>query len=44
LTEEEKTIQSIKAWATVKKEIEEEMKTLFPDSNHIFNFIDSGAR
>jgi DNA-directed RNA polymerase subunit beta' len=44
LTEEEKTIQSIKVWASVKKEIETEMKTLFPDSNHIFNFIDSGAR
>jgi hypothetical protein len=44
LTEEEKTTQSIKVWAAVKKEIENEMKTLFPASNHIFNFIDSGAR
>ena len=44
LTEEEKTIQSIKVWAKVKNQIETEMKTLFPDSNHIFNFIDSGAR
>ncbi len=44
LTEEEKTIQSIKVWAKVKNEIENEMKNLFPDSNHIFNFIDSGAR
>ena len=44
LTQEEKTIGSIKVWAKVKNQIESEMKTLFPDSNHIFNFIDSWAR
>ena len=44
LTSEEKTNQSIRVWAKVKKEIEAEMKILFPAENHIFNFIDSGAR
>jgi len=44
LTKEEKTIQSIKVWAGVKKEIESEMEVLFPADNHIFNFIDSGSR
>ena len=44
LTSEEKTTQSVRVWAAVKKEIEAEMKVLFPASNHIFNFIDSGAR
>lgn len=44
LTDEEKTKQSIKIWAEVKKVIEGEMKVLFPENNHIFNFIDSGAR
>lgn len=44
LTEEEKYGQSIKIWAEVKKVIESEMKELFKKDNHIFNFIDSGAR
>ncbi len=44
LTSEEKTTQSVRVWAWVKKEIEAEMKVLFPDENHIFNMIDSGAR
>jgi DNA-directed RNA polymerase subunit beta' len=44
LTEEEKFYQSIVIWAQVKKEIEAEMKWLFDYKNHIFNFIDSGAR
>ncbi len=44
LTEDEKYNQSIKIWAEVKKTIEWEMKELFNDKNHIFNFIDSWAR
>ena len=44
MTEEEKFYQSITIWAEVKKVIEKEMKGLFDTSNHIFNFIDSGAR
>ncbi|MDD2907498.1 MAG: DNA-directed RNA polymerase subunit beta' [Candidatus Gracilibacteria bacterium] len=44
MTEDEKYNQSIKIWAEVKKEIESELKELFTPTNHIFNFIDSGAR
>ncbi len=44
LTEEEKYAQSIVIWAEVKKVIETEMKELFHEDNHIYNFIDSGAR
>ncbi len=44
LTEDEKYNQSIKIWAEVKKVIESEMKELFDGKNHVFNFIDSGAR
>jgi DNA-directed RNA polymerase subunit beta' len=44
LTEKEKYNQSIKIWAEVKKSIEWEMKELFGPTNHVFNFIDSGAR
>jgi DNA-directed RNA polymerase subunit beta' len=44
LTEDEKYNQSIKIWAEVKKVIEGEMKELFLPNNHVFNFIDSGAR
>lgn len=44
LTENEKYSQSISIWAEVKKVIEWELKTLFDKENHIFNFIDSGAR
>ncbi|NVP17285.1 DNA-directed RNA polymerase subunit beta' [Candidatus Gracilibacteria bacterium] len=44
MTEDEKYNQSIKIWAEVKKTIEGELKELFLPSNHIFNFIDSGAR
>lgn len=44
MTEEEKFLQSIAVWAEVKKVIESEMKGLFDETNHIFNFIDSGAR
>ncbi|MDF1682478.1 MAG: hypothetical protein P1U46_01630 [Patescibacteria group bacterium] len=41
MTESEKYNQSIKIWAEVKKTIEGEMKELFSQYNHIFNFIDS---
>jgi len=44
LTEKEKYNQSIKIWAEVKKVIESELKELFDDKNHVYNFIDSGAR
>jgi len=44
MTEEEKYLQSIAIWAEVKKVIEKEMKELFKEDNHIYNFIDSGAR
>jgi DNA-directed RNA polymerase subunit beta' len=44
LTEKEKYNQSIKVWAEVKKLIESELKELFDDKNHVYNFIDSGAR
>lgn len=44
LTEDEKYNQSIKIWAEVKKTIEWEMKELFGQENHVFNFIDSWAR
>ena len=44
MTEEEKYLQSIAIWAEVKKVIEAEMKEFFDGNNHIFNFIDSGAR
>lgn len=41
LTEEEKYSQSIVIWAAVKKVIEQEMKDLYGNENHIFNLIDS---
>ncbi len=44
LTPEEKTMQSIKVWAEVKKQIEKEIKEVYPKNNHIFNYIDSWAR
>ena len=44
MTENEKYVQSITIWAEVKKVIEKEMKELFGKDNHIYNFIDSGAR
>ncbi len=44
LTEDEKYNQSIKIWAEVKNVIEWEMKELFDNKNHVFNFIDSWAR
>lgn len=44
MTDEEKYFQSIYIWWEVKKVIEAEMKTGFDNNNHIFNFIDSGAR
>lgn len=44
MTEEEKYFQSITIWAEVKKVIEKEMKLMFGQRNHIYNFIDSWAR
>jgi len=44
MTTDEKFAQSVTIWAEVKKVIEQEMKSLYDNSNHIFNFIDSGAR
>jgi len=44
LTTDEKFTQSVTVWAEVKKVIEQEMKDLYDNSNHIYNFIDSGAR
>ncbi len=44
MTADEKFAQSVNIWAEVKKVIEQEMKDLYDNSNHIFNFIDSGAR
>ncbi|MDD3302170.1 MAG: DNA-directed RNA polymerase subunit beta' [Candidatus Gracilibacteria bacterium] len=44
LTDDEKYIQSINIWAEVKKVIETEMKVNFNYKNHVYNFIDSGAR
>jgi uracil DNA glycosylase len=41
LTPEEKTKQSVKVWAEVKKQIEARIKEIFPKDNDIFNFIDS---
>ncbi len=44
MTEKEKYSQSVVVWAEVKKVIEAEMKDWFSPLNHIYNFIDSGAR
>jgi len=44
LTQDEKFNQSVAIWADVKKVIEGEMKDLFDSENHIYNYIDSGAR
>jgi DNA-directed RNA polymerase subunit beta' len=44
VTEEEKYNQSIAIWAEVKKSIEKEMKVWFTKRNHVFAYIDSGAR
>ena len=44
MTNDEKYAQSIIIWAEVKKVIETEMKSGFDNNNHIYNFIDSGAR
>ena len=44
VTDEEKFNQSIAIWAQVKKDIEKAMKAGFDKRNHIFAYIDSGAR
>ena len=44
VTQDEKFNQSVAVWADVKKQIESEMKKWFDKRNHIFAYIDSGAR
>ena len=44
LTDEERYDQSIRIWSQAKNTIEAEMKKVFPKENHIYHFIDSGAR
>ena len=44
VTPEERYNQSIAIWADVKKTIEKEMKSGFDKRNHVFAYIDSGAR
>jgi DNA-directed RNA polymerase subunit beta' len=44
VTEDEKFNQSVAIWAGVKKSIEKDMKAWFTKRNHVFAYIDSGAR
>lgn len=44
MTDDERYEQSIRIWSQAKNEIESEMKKVFPINNHIYTFIDSGAR
>lgn len=44
LTDDERYEQSIRVWSQAKNTIETEMKKVFPKNNHIYHFIDSGAR
>lgn len=44
MTNEERYEQSIRIWSQAKNTIEAEMKKVFPKENHIYHFIDSGAR
>ncbi len=44
LTDDERYEQSIRIWSQAKNTIESEMKKVFPKQNHIYHFIDSGAR
>ncbi len=44
LTDDERYEQSIRIWSQAKNVIESEMKKVFPKENHIYHFIDSGAR
>lgn len=44
LTDDERYDQSIRIWGQAKNTIESEMKKVFPIENHIYHFIDSGAR
>lgn len=44
LTDDERYDQSIRIWSQAKNHIEVEMKKVFPKENHIYHFIDSGAR
>ncbi len=44
LTDDERYEQSIRIWSQAKNDIESAMKKVFPKQNHIYHFIDSGAR
>ena len=44
ITQEEKYNQSVAIWAKVKNRIEKEMKDWFTKRNHVYAYIDSGAR
>jgi DNA-directed RNA polymerase subunit beta' len=44
LTDDERYGQSIRIWSQAKNDIETAMKKVFPKENHIYHFIDSGAR
>jgi DNA-directed RNA polymerase subunit beta' len=44
LTDEERYGQSIRIWSQAKHDVETAMKKVFPKENHIYHFIDSGAR
>lgn len=44
LTDDERYAQSIRIWSQAKNDIESAMKKVFPKENHIYHFIDSGAR
>jgi DNA-directed RNA polymerase subunit beta' len=44
VTEDERYLQSLQVWSTVKSRIEKEMKKNFDNKNPIYNLVDSGAR
>ena len=44
LTDDERYEQSIRIWSQAKQNIENDMKEVFREENHIFNFVDSGSR
>ncbi len=44
LTDDERYGQSIRVWSQAKNEIEAAMKKVLPKENHIYHFVDSGAR
>ena len=44
VTDNERYLQSLQVWSTVKSRIEKEMKRNFDAKNPIYDLIDSGAR